>query len=125
MVLLVFISTTSFTVDMHYCMGRLMDVGILEEAESCADAGLQMDDHSETIDRMPCCEDKQIISAASQDLQPALEKFSLEQLQFVAAFTHSFLLRYRIASTKDLDPDSYAPPNLVVDIQQRNEVYLI
>ena len=43
------IATTGFTLNKHYCMGRLKAVAINETASPCGEKG--------TKDPMPCCED--------------------------------------------------------------------
>lgn len=56
--LILLVSFTGFTVDLHYCKDKLYDVGILSEAMDCceSEAGQAHSDHCDMSNMHSCCE---------------------------------------------------------------------
>lgn len=124
MALLVLFSTMSFTVDMHYCGGHLVDKAIFSEVKKC---GMEMDSKTaeETVNKASCCEDISITVEGQEELKLSFDKHELQTLQFALLFSYSYLNLFEPLSEKHIPFDHYSPPRLVVDIHLLNETYLI
>jgi len=96
--ILVLGSTMSFTISKHYCGEHLVDVSVFGEAQPCEmQAALTHkygDDHSKKMD---CCSDEETVLDSQDELKLRLEDFSLDTLEFIEAYTHSYLLLFDTA----------------------------
>lgn len=124
MALLVLFSTMSFTVDMHFCGGHLVDKAIFSEVEKC---GMEMDSKTEeaTVKKSSCCEDISITVEGQEELKVTLDKQELQTLQFALLFSYSYLNLFEPLSEKHTPFDDYSPPLLTLDRCVLNETYLI
>src|SRR5690606_6136528 len=77
MALLVLFSTMSFTVDMHFCGGHLVDKAIFSEVEKC---GMEMDSKTaeDTVQKPSCCEDISITVEGQEELKLSFDKYELQ-----------------------------------------------
>ncbi|WP_375252458.1 HYC_CC_PP family protein [Dokdonia donghaensis] len=119
-------STMSFTVSKHYCGEHLVDVSIFGEAQACemqeALTHKYGDDHSK---KMECCSDQETVLDAQDELKHHFEDFSLENLEFIEAYTHTYLLLFDTVVKKVVITDRYLPPLITQDYQELFEQYLI
>ncbi len=124
MALLVLFSTMSFTVDMHYCGGHLVDKAIFSEVKKC---GMEMESTTaeNTTKKASCCEDISITVEGQEELKISFEKHELQTLQFALLFNYSFTSLFEPLSEKHIPFDHYSPPRLVSDLCILNETYLI
>jgi len=126
MALLVLFSTMSFTVDMHYCGGQLVDKAIFSEVKTC---GMEKNpDHNTAaneIKKSSCCKDVSITVDGQEELKISFEKHQLQTLQFAVLFSYSYLSLFEPLSEKHIPFDHYSPPRLVEDLHILNETYLI
>ncbi len=124
--LLVLGSTMSFTISKHYCGEHLVDVSIFGEAQPCEmQAALTHkygDDHSK---KMECCSDQETVIEAQDELKLSFEDFSLEGLDFLEIYTHSYLQLFEGKPQKAKVTDRYLPPLITQDYQELFEQYLI
>lgn len=124
MALLLLISTVSWTIDKHMCMGRVMDVAFFSKAESCGmDAAMAMLEN-ESLENH-CCDDESITIQGQEDLKISSNDISFDQQLFLIAFTSSFLYLPEVVESKSLIYEYYPPPLLIKDIQLLDEVFLI
>lgn len=126
MALLVLFSTMSFTVDMHFCGGQLIDKAIFSEVKSC---GMEMHTEHNTsnyeIQKPSCCEDISITVEGQEELKVSVDKQELQTLQFALLFSYSYLSLFESLSEKHTPFDDYSPPLLTRDRCVLNETYLI
>ncbi|MFS4468553.1 HYC_CC_PP family protein [Maribacter sp. 2210JD10-5] len=122
MAFLLLASTVSWKVEKHYCMGHLMDTALFTEASSCG-MDVAMMDMGES--KKSCCTDEIIIIEGQEDLQFSLNDISLEQQQFLVAFTFSYSGLFQLETEQSVPEDTYPPPILVKDIQLLDQVFLI
>ena len=82
--LLLLLSTSGVTLHKHYCMGRLKNIAVFQEAKSCiTKMGMER--------AMDCCEDVEEELKVT-DLNKVSFAFSLTpQLHLLAAFTYVFI----------------------------------
>lgn len=120
-------STLSFTVEKHVCMGEITDVSYFTVAETC---GMTVEDcdienPSETkIQQEKCCNNIQELIEGNQTEQQAIDSFELSQVQFVLAYTYSYLGLFD--EYKGAIPfNDYNPPLVNKNIQVLYQTFLI
>lgn len=126
MAILVLASTTSFTVDKHFCGKMLMDLAIFSEAESC---GMEMHSHSDgdscSIKVDPCCSDQTTSVDGQDELKISFGSLNFDQQLFLNSFTYSYLNLFEGLPQQVVPFKYYTPPILVTDIQILDQVFLI
>jgi hypothetical protein len=76
---LILISTTGFTINMHYCHDQLIDLALFSPAHSCCDAETGGQCHSDSdISKMNHCKDESIVAELTDDFVGSSYTFSLE-----------------------------------------------
>jgi len=125
--LLLLLSTTSWTVGKHYCMGLLMDVSLFEAPEDCCMETIsEEDDGTATLlDEKACCKDEVISVAGQDDLRISLNDFGFDQPLLLGSFAHSLLPIFQLTAERHVPNEHYLPPTLVNDIQLLDEVFII
>ena len=86
--LLVLISSTSFTVNMHLCMGHVQAVSLIEPATPCIMELMAMDLAKESkscssASKKGCCEEKSIVFDGTEYQYKASEQLTLLPVDFV------------------------------------------
>ncbi len=125
MALMVLLSTVSWTVDKHMCMGRVMDVSFFLEADACG-----MEAFAEAMGKKAgqedgCCDDESFTINGQDDLKHSWFDLDLEQQFFLVAFTKSYLDAFVPLEELPVPNEEYPPPLLVCDIQLLDQVFLI
>lgn len=121
MVLVVLMSTMSFTISMHYCQGELVDTAIFQKAHNC---GMEMDVKSD-MSTNGCCDDKEISLEGQDELKLPISDLSQEQQLFVASFLQSYLDLFQVAEKRKKIFFDYPPPFQVRQLFKLNETYII
>lgn len=121
---LVLLSTMSWTVDKHLCMGRVMDISFFGGAKGCG-----MDEAFSVIGmenkENHCCDDESFTQLGQDDLTFSWSGLNLENQVFWVAFYQSYL-DFFVPLKELLDPsEKYPPPILVEDIHVLDQVFLI
>ena len=125
MALVVLLSTMSFTIDMHYCGGTLVDTAIFQKAKTC---GMEMQESQTkdcSITKKNCCNDKQTVIDGQNELKLSFETLSFEQQQFVASFIYTYINLFKDADEDINSYRDYAPPLVVRELYKLDETYLI
>jgi len=116
MALLVLVSTVSWTVDKHLCMGRVMDISFFAHADDC---GMDMDMESS------CCDDESFTIQGQDNLKMSFDNFSLDQQLFFVSFVHSYFYLFE-GEVEEVNPFvDYSPPPLIRDVQVLHQTFLI
>ena len=124
MAMLVLLSTVSWTVDKHLCMGRVMDVALFTKAKDCGmDAAMEVLD-DDTIENH-CCDDESFTIRGQDDLKLTLNDLHIHSQTFFAVFSHTYFQLFTDTSEHDVPLNTYPPPLLVRDIQLLDEVFII
>ena len=124
MALMLLLSTVSWTVDKHLCMGRVMDIAFFTKAEACGmDAALAVLD-DDTLENH-CCADETFVIQGQEDLKLSFNDYTIDQQVFLGAFitSHQSLLTGSIVSKAP--KELYPPPLLIKDRLILHEVFLI
>lgn len=124
--LLLLLSTISWKVEKHYCMGRLMNVALFTDAETCGmDMTMSMPEDSLDETKNSCCDDEVIFVDGQDDLKISFNDLNVEQQSFLIALTYTYLGALQDVRQKPVPHEQYPPPLLIKDIQLLDEVYLI
>lgn len=125
--ILVFFSTMSFTVDMHFCGDTLVDFSLMQKAETCGMEEGQNESECgrSMVSEISCCSDKQIIAEGQDELNRTFDTLTAEQQIFVAAFTYSYLNLFEGLEQSIVPFRNYIPPLLTRDIQKLHQTYII
>nr|WP_262911085.1 hypothetical protein [Tenacibaculum ovolyticum] len=125
MAFVVLLSTMSFTIDMHYCGGSLVDTAIFQKAKTC---GMEMQ-KSQTKDcsitKKNCCNDKQTVINGQNELKLSFDVLSFEQQQFLASFIYTYINLFECVDENISSYRDYSPPLVVREIYKLDETYLI
>lgn len=124
LVFVLLFSTMSFTVNMHYCGGTLVETALLQKAKGC---GMDMDNSSTegcSINKKNCCDDKQLSVEGQDELQLNIDKISFEQQVFLASFVYTYINLFE-GLDKDVSFEEYKPPLVIRRIYKIDETYLI
>jgi hypothetical protein len=125
MALLVFFTTLSFTLEMHYCGNTLVETAIFHKVKGC---GMEMQKPSTkscSITIKNCCTDKQMIFDGQDELQLSFHTLSFEQQQFVASFIYTYINLFEGVEEGVNSYRDYIPPLVVREIYKLDETYLI
>lgn len=120
---LVLLSTISWSVDKHLCMGRVMDIAFFHKADDCGmEAAMKLLNNTE---ENHCCDDESFTIEGQDDLKLSWNDFSVEQQYFLAALSITFFNPQLELSERPIPNAIYPPPKLVNDIRVLHQVFLI
>jgi hypothetical protein len=139
LLLIVVLSSMSFTIDGHYCNGELQNISILGKAPECQMANQEITKevycpvHKKMMtmptsdeDINDCCENKTVFVDAEDDLKDqSLNYVKIQQLQ---QFSIAYILVFHseiITDRQSIQEYSYQSPFIVRDIYALSEVFLL
>ena len=125
MAFVVLFSTMSFTVNMHYCGGTLVETAVFNKAEGC---GMEMEKTSTDgceITKKNCCDDNQLIVDGQDELQLQADNISFEQQAFIASFVYTYINLFEGLNKNVSSFEEYKPPLVIKQIFKLDETYLI
>jgi len=124
MAFLVLFSTVSFTVEKHYCGDVLIDAAVFTEAQKCVKEAFELE--QAVLTKKECCKDElEIVKGQDQLKLSKFEDLSLDQQVFVASLFYSYCHLFETVSELNIPHKNYSPPNLILDIQVLDQVFLI
>jgi len=125
--LVVLLSTTTITINKHFCHGKLVDTVILKESKGCNTADDSTSKKPCKTVKKHCCDDQQLVFEGLDHVQ--FEKYvpKVKQPNVLVAV---YFQKHTINFTRNLKyvvPSyfNYEPPPLVRPIYQLDEVFLI
>jgi hypothetical protein len=75
----ILVSTTGFTINLHYCHKQIYDLALIAPAHSCCETATQDPCHSTgDLSSMNCCEDESIVVESVDDFVGSSVAASLE-----------------------------------------------
>ena len=125
MAFVVMCSTLSFTVDMHYCGGVLVDTAIFNKVKAC---GMDMQKPStEGCSKVKknCCSNEQIVLDNQDELQLTVDNISFEQQVFIASFVYTYINLFEGLDQDLISYETYKPPPVIRQLFKLDETYLI
>lgn len=122
--IMVLLSTVSWTVDKHFCMGRVMDISLFVDAEECGmEAAMSL--MKDRVTENHCCDDESFTFIGQDDLKLSWYDLEMEHQDFLVAFTYSYLNLFVPVDKLPVANEKYPPPLLVKDITVLDQVFLI
>jgi hypothetical protein len=123
---LVLFSTFSLTVEKHFCGSNLVDVAVFTSVKKCGDYIEKSSSNKSELTKKSCCKDEfQVFSGQNQlDIKSPLD-ISAFNKQFVAAFLVTYSNLYKSLPKITIPNLYYNTPDLVIDIQVIDQVFLI
>lgn len=122
--IMVLLSTVSWTVDKHFCMGRVMDISLFVDAEECGmEAAMSL--MKDKVAENHCCDDESFTFTGQDDLKLSWYDLEMEHQDFLVAFTYSYLDLFVPVGKLPVPNEKYPPPLLVKDITVLDQVFLI
>ena len=127
MATVVFITTMSFTIDMHFCGEDMVDFSFFQQVDTCGMEKLQVFSGCDNpeMNMKSCCSDEQILVKGQDDLKNNFVNLTLEQQIFVASFTYSYVNLFEGAVLTDIPFVAYSPPFVKQDVQVLHQLFLI
>lgn len=127
MATVVFMTTMSFTIDMHYCGDTMVDYSFFHKAESC---GMEKEQVASTCEspemkKKSCCSNKQIIIEGKENLQNNFTTITFEQQVFVASFVYSYINLFEGTVSQEVPYREYPPPFVKRNVQVLHQTFLI
>ena len=122
----ILISTTGFTINMHYCHDQLIDMALLSPAHSCCDT--EEEDANQSQATCPGCQDESIEVEPGDDYEVSASTFNFENSYHTNLFLSSVVFNYFQGideSTKDEVPWYKKPPPYQEVVLSQIQSYLI
>jgi len=127
MALVVLLTTTSFTIDMHYCGSNMVDFSFFQNVETCGMDKAEIASACENpeLSKKSCCSDDQLFIDGQDDLKNNFSNLTFEQQIFVASFTYSYISLFEETASSEVLFFDYAPPFVKRDVQALHQTFLI
>jgi hypothetical protein len=87
---LILISSTGFTINMHYCHDQLIDMAFLTSADSCCDT--EEDGPDQSQDSCPGCQEESIVVEPGDDYEVSTNTVNFENSHNTKLFLTSLIL---------------------------------
>ncbi|MEG3657731.1 hypothetical protein V5097_09990 [Arenibacter palladensis] len=123
----VLFATSSFTVDMHFCCNKLVDVAIFGNAKPCKDKKQDLSKPSKkcSLGQMDCCSNKSIVKKAEDNLKKSHFDLEANQIVFLQTFFYTYVNLFEGLKLKEIPFENYDPPFIKKDIHLLDETFLI
>ena len=127
MAAVVFMTTMSFTVDMHYCGDTMVDYSFFHNVTTCGMEKTEVASICENpeMSKKACCSDKQFTVDGQDNLKNNFSILTLEQHVFVASFTYTYLSLFEGTASSEVPILEFPPPNVKRDVQVLHQTFLI
>lgn len=119
---LVLLSSTSFLVGMHFCMGEVRSIALFSKAEECMPVKAVCPKH----ERPDCCAD-QVVMHEAQEFKSDVAQYEFENPVVVLPVAPMVLIAEVIPATTDIETNypPYDPPLVSTDLTVDLQVFLI
>lgn len=122
----VLLSTTSFTVDMHYCGDFLVDTGVFSKAETCGMEEEKPSSNETSEFKKSCCSNEQIFIDGQEELRVNSVDITIEKQQlFATAFLATYINLFEVSDKYLIPYKEYSPPKLIENTRILNQVFRI
>lgn len=121
--LLVLLSTVSWTVDKHLCMGRVMDTSLFLPAQDCG-----MEAAMAVLDKgfeNHCCADESFTIQGQDDLKLSWDQLDIDAKYFPIPFCQSSFQSGILPAKNSFPEKLHPPPLMAADLNVLFEVFLI
>ncbi|WP_128758209.1 HYC_CC_PP family protein [Leeuwenhoekiella aequorea] len=121
-------STSSFTVDMHFCCNKLVDMAFFSKAESCMEIVQKKDNNSKqctSIQEKSCCDNQTIVKEGDDTFKKSNTILEIDTLVFINTFFNTYINLFEGLEENVISFKTYRSPLLSTDIIILNETFLI
>ncbi|MFD2834545.1 hypothetical protein ACFSYS_14735 [Christiangramia antarctica] len=119
-------ATSSFTVNMHFCCNKLVDIAVLTKAKVCDSSIMSQTNLTKKSSvEKGCCDNKSIIKKGEDNLQKTSFKMENQNLVFLHTLVYTYANLFEGLDKNTVPFLNYDPPLIPKDIQVLHEVYLI
>lgn len=125
MALFLLLSTTSWKVEKHYCMGLLINIALFSDVDSCRIDMGSMSIENDDISENSCCDDEVIVFDGQDNLRLSLDTLDIKKQSLWVAYIYSYATSFFVQNVQLVPHIQYPPPQLVKDIQMHDQVFLI
>ncbi len=131
--LLVLLSSTNFTLGMHFCMGQLESVALFSDPDPCEMAPQKSpcstDKHDpdcehQQLTKKGCCEDHTLVLEGSEELS-IVKPFSIPDVHMAAVLYAMVSFIFTSPSVSHYSFNDYSPPLIERDIPVLIQSFLI
>lgn len=125
--LVVLFATSSFTVDMHYCCNKLVDMAILSKAKPCKGENQKIESPSKkcSLGQKDCCSNSTFVKNADDNLKLSQFEFRAENFVFLQTFIFTYVNIFEGLELEVVSFVNYHPPFLEKDILVLHETFLL
>lgn len=123
----VLFATSSFTVDIHFCCNRLVDMAILSKAKTCKIKKQESDTSTKecALGEKDCCSNATYVKNADNNLKKSQFDYSINNIVFLQTFFHTYVNLFEGLEQKVVPFTFYDPPFLEKDILVLHETFLL
>ena len=127
LVFVVLFSTMSFTIDMHYCGGTMVDFSFFNNVETCEmeKEEVTANCQNSTLSEKSCCSEEQFVQQGQDNLKETFSHITFEHQAFVAALIHSYIHLFEETITHEVSLVQYLAPFVTRDVQVLHQTFLI
>ena len=125
---LILFSTSSFTVDMHFCCNKLVDMSLIGKAKVCAEKVQKKKEPTKqctTLQEKDCCSNQSFVKTGDDTIKKANTQLEAETIIFLNTFFYVYVNLFEGLEKNIVPFKQYRPPLLSKDIQILHETYLI
>tara|TARA_Y100000814_G_scaffold256835_1_gene205711 strand:- start:397 stop:819 length:423 start_codon:yes stop_codon:yes gene_type:complete len=125
---LILLSTSSFTVDMHFCCNKLVDMSLIGKAKVCAEKVQKKKEPTKqctTLQEKDCCSNQSFVKTGDDTIKKTNTQLEAETIIFLNTFFYVYVNLFEGLEKNIVPFKQYRPPLLSKDIQILHETYLI
>lgn len=125
---LILLSTSSFTVDMHFCCKQLVDIAVWNKAKTCTEKVQKKDSplkQCTTLQEKDCCSNQTVVKTGDDTIKKAQTQLEYKNIIFLNTFYYTYLNLFEGLEENIVPFKQYRPPLISKDIQTLYETYLI
>lgn len=125
LVIVVFFSTTSLSVDKHFCCNKLVDVSFFGNAKTCGMKDLKTSTKKCSIEDDDCCTTKTFTKKGDDALKMASFVLDTETLFFLSSYLFTYVDLFEGLKENVIPYENYTPPLISKNILVLHETFLI
>ena len=122
--LMVWLSTVSWTVEKHLCMGKVVAVSWFAAAQDCSAKESSCIPSKNELQHT-CCADESFTLKGQDTLKHSWYDLDLKHQCVLVFFTHSYLTPFTLLEALPVPHEKYPPPILIRDLPLLDQVFLI
>jgi hypothetical protein len=125
---LILLSTSSFTVDMHFCCNKLVDISLIGKAKVRAEKVQKKKEPTKqctTLQEKDCCSNQSFVKTGDDTIKKTNTQLEAETIIFLNTFFYVYVNLFEGLEKNIVPFKQYRPPLLSKDIQILHETYLI